>query len=868
MRGIIILLSLFLATSVIGQEILSVQYTNMPLSGVLEDLESKTGLRFSYSVAVVRNRYVTLSMEDTTITEILGELGRQSGLLFEQISAGQVVLRALRAEIRICGYLKNGSTGEALPAATIWVINSARGATTDENGYFEISGLVAASRLSIQYVGFSTLNISVSEISQEEDCREIFMKAEATALNEIVVLGYLTSGVNKNSDGSFTMVEEELGLFPGQVEPDVLQGIQLVPGITSLDESAAGLQVRGGSPDQNLILFDGIKMYNTGHFFGMISAFNPYVIESARIFKGGARPEYGDRISGVIDISSAEQIPDSLEGGGGLNGTHADLFLKSPLGSSAGLVLSARRSYTDLFRTPTFNALSEKVFQNSKVVTTAEGQLEEEDDDDDDDDDDEITGREEFFFYDANARVIIEPTDTDRIVISGIYTSNELDFSIADDEDIASDLFTIENKGASLKWEGSVHNKWHYRLNGYYSSFDSDYSNRVTDDLVLEEESIRRNTVEDIGAGVQLGYDLFPRHLLLAGYQFLKTDVFFRLFHNETIGEDDEGPSANYDILRSESNITHSLYSEYRWSPENNTFISAGIRASQYDFSSEYYLEPRFNAEVPVLPWLRLKGSFEKRYQPISQLVEFEDIQIRLENSIWTLSNGTDIPVLESVQISGGLLMDVQGWALDADVYHKNISGLTSFTNGFITSATNLSAGESDILGLDFLLRKKLNELTIWAGYTFNTVEYRFPGVQVSAFPGNNDIAHNLHLANSYGRGNWKFSLGWNYRSGSPYTPVENFNHESGSIIYGAINSLRLPDFHRLDASLLYGFGGEKGSVRGEVGASVRNIYARRVPVSVFYRRDINPESGETELNQIRQLSLGVTPNMVLRFYF
>jgi len=862
MKKLLLIATLLLSAGLFAQEFLSVQYARKPLVEVLEDLESKTGVRFSYSVEAVRNRFVTLAMEVATLSEILTALKSQTSLLFEQISPDQVVLRTVRDEISVCGYLKS-STGEALPAATIRVINSAQGGTTVENGYFEISGLAPAARLSIQYVGFSTLEISASDLTRDDSCRELFMQAETSALNEVIILGYLTSGVNKNSDGSFTMVEEELGLFPGQVEPDVLQGIQLVPGIASLDESASGLQVRGGSPDQNLILFDGIKMYNTGHFFGMISAFNPYVIERARIYKGGARPEYGDRVSGVIDLSSAEEVPGSMEGGGGLNGTHADLFLKTPLGNAAGLVLSGRRSYTDLFQTPTFDALSEKVFQNSKVVTTSQGQQEE-----DEDDDDELTGREAFFFYDANARVLIEPTATDRIAISGIFTRNELDFSVDDDEDIASDLFIIENKGASLKWEGSLNKKWHYRLNGYYSSFDSDYSNRVTEDLVLEEESIRRNTVEDLGAAVQLGYDLFPRHQLLAGYQFSKTDVFFRLFHNETVEEDGEGPSTNYDVLRSGSNNAHSLYSEYRWSPVSNALISAGIRASRYGFSPDFYVEPRFNAEIPVLSWLRLKGTFEKRYQPISQLVEFEDIQIRLENNIWTLSNGTDIPVLESSQYSGGLLLEVEGWTLDADAYFKNISGLTSFTSGFITSATNLSAGESDILGVDLLLRKKLRELTLWAGYTFNDVEYRFPALQGSAFPGNNDIRHNLHLANSFELANWKFSLGWNYRSGSPYTPVEAFNPESGVVIYGPINSLRLPDFHRLDASLLYGFGGEKGSFRGEIGASVRNIYARRVPVSVFYRRDINPDSGDTELNQIRQLSLGVTPNMALRFYF
>lgn len=179
-----------------------------------------------------------------------------------------------------------------------------------------------------------------------------------------------------------------------------------------------------------------------------------------------------------------------------------------------------------------------------------------------------------------------------------------------------------------------------------------------------------------------------------------------------------------------------------------------------------------------------------------------------------------------------------------------------------------MSVGESDILGVDLLLRKNLRDLTLWMGYAFNDVEYSFPDLQSAPFPGNNDIIHNFRVAGSFEKDSWKVSLGWNYRSGSPYTPVEAFDPGSGTITFGAINSLRLPDFHRLDASLSYGFGRGGDSWRGEIGASVRNIYARQVPLSVFYRRDNNLQTGETELNQIRQLSLGVTPNLVLRFYF
>lgn len=873
MRKILCLIGLLVLPHLQAQERIGIQHVQSPLRLVLQDIESKTDVIFSFSEEMIKNLSVTIDRTNISLSEAIALISEQTGLILERISDKQIILRKKSDNISVCGYLMDASNGESLPFATVLVEKGTIGTTTNEVGYFKLEDLNPDAVLRLQYVGFSDRLITAGTYA-DSACQNIMLQPEAQNLDEVVVLGYLTKGVNKNADGSFTMVSEDMGLFPGLVEPDILESLQFAPGIGSLDESASGIQIRGGSPDQNLILFDGIKMYNTGHFFGMISAFNPYVVEAAKIFKGGASPEYGDRISGVIDISSGEKIPKEVSGGFGVNGTHADAFMRAPVGDKVGVIFSARRSYTDMLQTPTFDALSEKVFQNTTLVANAEGQLQDgEDEEEDGDDGGELFGRENFLFYDTNAKVIIEPSATDRITVSALYTKNELDFSVRDDEDIIADRFDIENRGASFGWMGAAGPKWHYGLKGYYSGFDSRYENITSEDVEIEERTLRQNTVEDMGADIHLSYDFLPRHSLLLGYQFSKTDVFFQLFYNDDDDNDDEEDeddfqNRDYDVTRSGVNYSNTVYTEYNYRFANKGFISLGARASHYSVVNDYFIEPRINLELPISPYFRLKGTFEKRFQPISQLVEFEDIQLRLENNIWTLSNGTDIPVLESSQYSGGLLMNAGGWTLDVDGYRKNITGLTSFTNGFITAPTNLTKGESSIFGADVLVRKKWNFYHIWIGYTFNEVEYTFLELQSTAFPGNNDITHNLRLANTYDDAHWQFSLGWSYRTGSPFTTVSDFDPNTNRINYGAINSERLPAYHRLDASALYKFKISSGGFRGELGASVKNIYARRVPISVFYRLDTNLNTGDVELNQIQQLSQGLTPNVVLRFYF
>ncbi|MGB5820370.1 MAG: TonB-dependent receptor [Saonia sp.] len=878
MKKLISLLLFLWTTVTFSQQNLIVDYQATALKEVLGDITDKTELSFSYAEQAIADKVITLNNPNITEDQLLSELMAQTGLVFEKVSETQVIIRVPSTKMDVCGYLYDGDTNTALPYATVIVMGTSKGATSDENGFFQIDGMEQDGTLSVQYVGYADKIVKASEY-RTEDCKNIFLLPTAQSLQEVVVMGYLTKGVDKNIDGSFTLKNSALGILPGLVEPDVFQSIQLIPGISSLDESASDIQIRGGSSDQNLIYFDGIKLYNTGHFFGMISTINPYVVENAKIYKGGAPPEYGDRISGVIDITSDTQVPTTTNGGAGINGTHADAYLKAALGKNVGLILSGRRSYTDALQTPTFNALAEKVFQNTKVVTDPTGELVEDDDDDDDDDTSEILGDEDFFFYDGSAKLIIQPSKNDNIAISGLFTNNDLDFFSRDDEDITEDRFIIENQGASFDWNGTKFGKLHHSLKAYYSNFDSDYQNLVTEELEVEEENIRRNTVEDYGVDVNLSYNFLPLHAIKLGYQYSNVDVFFQLFRDEA-GDDDIDPDDDDDIplpaasrdfneRRQNVNQTNSVYAEYLYRPSNKGLLSLGVRGSHYSLVDDFFIEPRLNAEFPLSPIVRIKATAERRYQPISQLVEFEDTQLRLENNIWTLSDGMDIPVLESTQFSGGFLIDVDGWTLDMDGYVKNIQGLTSFTNGFTNAAEELSQGESDIVGVDVLLRKKLGDYRIWLGYTFNDVEYSFEALQNNPFPGNNDVTHNFRIANTYELKDWEFSMGWTYRTGLPFTPVDGFSVITGDIAFGAINSERLPNYHRLDASVLYKFGlSPKGNFRGAFGLSFQNMYARQIPISVFYRVDTNPNTGQDELNQIEQLSLGFTPNATFRIYF
>ena len=861
MRLNFVIFFLLITFSGFSQKNFNVNYNKTPLKEVLIDIESQTALLFSYKESIIAEKTVTLKANELALDQLLEEITKQCHVSFEYATEQQIIIKSLDRRITICGYVFNATTKLPLANTDVFIQGKAKGTVSDNEGYFQLKNVLATDRVSIQYLGYKTRDYEAKSLINTS-CNTILLYEDAELLNDVLINAYITTGLDKSSDGSTRITNTEIGVLPGQSEPDIFQSLATIPGISSLNESVSDIQIRGGNKDQNLILFDDIKLYNTGHFFGMLSAINPYIIENTKVYKGGASAEYGDRISGIIDLSTATRIPDSTQYGFGVNGTHVDGYVKAPLGDKVGLMLSTRRSYVDIFETPTFNAFTDKVFENASIFINENGNVQELEDENS-----EIDSDNTFYFFDTNLKLSYHPTVKDYIGVSGLFTTNNLDFLSTLDEDSILDQLDIENRGISAIWK---HNHKHgfYETTLYFSAFESAYNNSYSNGGTLEERNNRLNKVDDFGLNFNYNHRFSENHKVKIGYHFSTSDVFFNLFR-QGIDDDLDDDERDFNSTQQNSNTTHTFFGEYVFMPKNKGFLSIGLRASQISVVDNFNLEPRLNVEYPLTDWLRVKATAERRYQAISELVQFEDTQLRLENQVWTLSGIEDIPLLSSTQYSGGVIFNFNDLLIDIDAYSKKIKGLTSFTNGFTNATQDFSEGESDIFGIDVLVKKSFNQFNLWTSYTFNDIVYRFNEIQETSFRGNNDITNNFRISGSYDLNNWQFSLGWNYRTGSPFTPVESFDIANEDINFGPINSQRLPNYHRLDASVVHKFNVSKDQrIKGVFSISFQNLYARQVPLSVFYRTDTNPVSGAEELNRIEQLSLGFTPNATLRVNF
>jgi len=739
----------------------------------------------------------------------------------------------------------------------------------------------------IRFSGNSTLQEILTIIKQQAaldfqfiDDNNIIIKRAAIDpnvatmnLDEVLISNeYLTTGFDKiENDGSITVSPDELGILPGLTEPDVLQSLQLLPGISSPTESASDIHIRGGTPDQNLVLWDGIKMYHQGHFFGQISAFNPYITETINIFRSGTSAKYGDRISGVIDIRSSDEVHDSLRIGIGTNLIQADVFVKAPIvKNKLSLTASVRRSYSDILNTFTFQKMNSKVFQNTKIgdgqtSTYAYSRF--------------VELENKFYFTDYNFKSVWKPNNKHTISFSSLFVVNKLDYSsinqFSEETGVNSvDNLDLTNNGLNFKWDVTLSDKTSIKTSAYTSTYKSKYGYKDTygQDLYTTNNL---NDIKDLGATIGLHYYPNKNNTFRFGYDLVSNSIDYIISSDYA---DNNGIHNPFEEKDSDKLNTHSLFTEYLFEKHKWT-IQTGIRASKISTIDKELFEPRLYLNYKLNHYWGIKTSFEVKNQSISKVLSTSQNDLGLGNSLWVLADN-DRPIINNRQFSIGTLYEHKGWKLDIDAYHKKIKGITILRDllriGFSDNqdGKTFSSGKSESLGVDILIKKRIKNYRVWLSYSLSKTNYLFKHLNNGrSYLGNFDQTHVLSLSNTFTYKKFQLSLGWNIATGKPYTNAIAIDNQFGDITYERLNTSRLNTYHKLDASIVYDFYlSNKKSVKARIGASVINIYDRANELEKTFRADdIEPITSpiyDYRIVEQTNYGLGFTPNFVFRLNF
>lgn len=659
-------------------------------------------------------------------------------------------------------------------------------------------------------------------------------------LSEVVLKSYLTRGIAKNKNGTFIINPRKLDILPGITEADVLESIQELPGVISIDETATGLNVRGGDVDQNHILWDDITIYHTGHFFGMISPFNPNITKKVTFHNKGFNPRFGDRISSVIDISTNNEIEEKSKYGFGFNGISADAFVEIPIiKDKMSIIASFRRSYKDIYETQTVQKLEDKVFQNTTIQ-------------------DNSFSEETFHFKDYTIKWNYILNQNNRFSFSLIHIDNFLEHTFKDLETKKDyiDILDTKNNGYSLNWEKNWSKTITQKTKFSLSEYELEYHFIKKSNTVENSKFEKENKIKDSNFTTEFLIDLNNNDSFDFGYQLYSKSVSY-IF--------DETKVVEYILDKDDSKInSHSLFLNY--ANRSNQFINfdVGIRSTYHDNINKFRLEPRIFITKEINDHLKLQFSGEIKNQIISQINETILSDLSLENKLWKLANNEETPIISANQFSAGFLYQKNGWSFDVDSYTKKSTGINALTLGFFSEKPQrFNIGKEKIFGTDVYLKKDFKKISAWISYSFIDTQKQFEEISEGEyFPSSNQIKHALSTSIAYRSNNFQVSVGYKFHTGKPYTKLISDGSDE-EISYEEINTERLPNYHRLDVSTLYNFSfSKKSNVKGKIGLSLRNVLNKTNLISKEY---IGNNVANDPIIVRDHYSIGMVPNMVFR---
>ncbi|MEW7291594.1 TonB-dependent receptor [Aquimarina sp. 2304DJ70-9] len=852
MKYLFIIVFLLSISKMFGQENRrDISYTKTELTKVLNELETLFDVKFSYLIDIVENKEISLNMLNASIDEIIYEIEERTKLFFDKIDERYYIVRN-NYVIEVCGYVIDIDSGNPIEGANIINKTKRKGTSSNKNGFFSIRRVNVLDSLTISFLGYKTIRVAAKN-STAGTCSNYAIEPTKIILNEVITKGGFLR-TKWQDDGAISLESSSMGSLSGSPEPDILQNIQSLPGINSPLETASGLYFRGSTPDQNLILWDGIKMYNADHFFGSTSIFNPYITKDITIYKNGVKPEYGNSVAGVIHMKTDTTISKRVVGGLGLNSIFGDAYLKIPVGRKMGMIIGFRRSLSDVLSTKAFDNFTKRIIQPTTISDREENLSSF-----------PSISDTRFRFSDITLKLIAEISNKDKVIVSNLFAQNRLsnDFEVTDPNINVSlkDRLRIKNEGLVASWRRNWSDNFLSKTEIYYSSYDFDYEGEYvfpTLDLLTN----KKNTVRETGVRLHGEWDVDKRIVISGGYQFQGTKINFFL--------EDTFESRRED----RNNPVHAIYGQANLVDIKKWNINLGFRINQYSKLDRILIEPRIYIEKKLGDFT-LKTSGEYRSQSVSQITELTTPNLGLNDVVWVSPDENNNFLYRSRQASIGFLYTKKGWNIDCDVYHKKIKGITSLIQGFEALVIGLERfnffeGNSTHNGLELLVEKKISNYTTLIGYNYTDVDFNFKDLnQGASFPANNAIKHSFTWSHFYQLNKIQFSLAWNYRTGTPFTPPVRVIPvgDSGALEteYGSINSDNLPDYHRLDFSTGYNFEMSKGKnpIDCTLGVGIQNIYNRKNVLNRLYQVE---NSENPTFIALDDFSLEITTNFFVRF--
>lgn len=761
----------------------------------------------------------------------------------------------------LSGYIKDAATGETLIGATISVKGSNKTVTSNNYGFFSLTLPQGKYSLTCSYVGYQSELLTTM---LQQDTVFNFLLNSGVALSEEVVVTATRreSNVNNAQMGKVNLPIEQIRSVPAFLgEVDLLKVVQLIPGVRNAGEGSAGIYVRGGGPDQNLIMLDDAVVYNTGHLFGFFSIFNADAIKNVSLIKGGMPAAYGGRLSSVLDVAMKEGNNKNYQAEGGIGLIASRFSVQGPLKKDkASFIVSGRRTYVDALVKPFVKKTSQ--FYGSG-----------------------------YYFYDLNAKLNYQFSEKNKLYLSGYFGRDVFDFVNGRQSlDVA---IPWGNATGTLRWNHIFNNKLFANTTLVYNDYNFSFS------AAQESFTVKLSSgIHDVSLKQDFDFYPSPKHKMKFGFLY----TYHRFTPSVISGRQD---SISFNPLNAQVKFAHegAAYLQDDWEITDKLNVNVGLRYSGFQQIGGYKLyktddngnridstlfgpgkpvktyggpEPRVTFRLSLNEATSIKASVTHNLQYIHLV---SNSGTTLPTDLWVPSTHVVEPQ-KSWLYAAGLFKNFKNnmFETSVELYYKQMQNQIEYREGYtpntITDTENdFVFGKGWSYGSEWFVNKVKGRLTGWFGYTLSYTWRKFPDLNFgNKYPAKYDRRHDLSVVAMYKLNDrWKLSAVFVYGSGNAATLPQRFYIVDGVLTqeYSKINQYRLPSYHRLDLSaVLQGKNNDRRKLKTEWVFSIYNAYSRQNPYFIYFDQNGSPYDGSLQV-QARQVSIfPIIPAVTWNFKF
>jgi outer membrane cobalamin receptor len=732
----------------------------------------------------------------------------------------------------ISGYVRDAASEENLIGATVIDLISGKGATANTYGFYSLTLTGDSARLAYSYVGYQAARIS---ILLKSDTVLISKLTGLTVLDEVTINAARVEEVHETSRmGTVSIPVTQIKRVPAFMgETDVIKVIQLLPGVHGGNEGSGGLYVRGGGPDQNLILLDGVPIYNPTHLYGFFSTFNADVINHVELVKGGFPARYGGRLSSVVDISMKEGDQHKFHGQASVGLIAAKFALEGPLiKGRTSFIVSARHSYLRLLNEMISAAIPHEPSND-------------------------------YRFFDLNAKVNHRINTNNRIFFSAYSGEdngvNKSTYSYLDTtanvhhESTSKAVIKWGNTIASLRWNHTFGKRLFSNLSLNYSAYhlgqdiNTSYTGREMSTGDVDTTYLfhqYRSGIRDYIAKVDFDFIPNPIHSIRFGGYFINHE-----FSPGAIAIESSEETSNREVSTSRIPANElGAYVEDDIVVLDQLKINLGFHVSAFHQgdTTYYSFQPRLSVRYALPNQTALKGSYSIMQQYVHLL---SNAGLGLPTDLWVPATAT-VPAQKSWQLAFGAAKTIRGeYELSVEGFYKRMDNAIEYKDGAsymdveVDWQDKVEKGQGRSYGAEFFIQRKVGQWSGWVGYTLSWTERQFANINEGKwFPYRYDRRHDFKVTSSYYLGkHWDFSGTWVFATGNAVTvPVLAYDGGNQEVwYYPGRNNFRMRNYHRLDLSVSYRI--TRSSMDHVFSVGVYNAYSRLNP---FYLRLAGTEKG------------------------